>query len=260
MTPEQFALFARIEQDHWWFVARRQIVGRILRVIVPPNQNKTIIDVGCGTGGTIASLAGEYRCCGIDTMPDAIALARQRFPHVRYVLGAFPTGLEGYLETASAITCMDVIEHVEDDVGFVKMLVDATPPGSHLLLTVPADMSLWSQHDVTNSHYRRYDREMFARVWAGLPVTVRLMSHFNSRLYPVVKAARWLSNRRRVSHGADGTDFKLSSPPVNRALTKIFLGESKKLIKSLDRPDDPPYTRGVSLIALLRKAKPAGVK
>jgi SAM-dependent methyltransferase len=254
MTPEQFALFARIEQDHWWFVARRQIIGRILRLVVPPNENKTIIDVGCGTGGNIASLAGEYRCCGIDTTPDAIALARERFANVPFVLGAFPAGLEGFLDVASAITCMDVIEHVQDDVGFAKRLIDAAPPGSHLLLTVPADMTLWSQHDVTNDHYRRYDREGFAKVWAGLPVTVRLMSYFNSRLYPMVKAARWVANRRKTSHGADGTDFKMSSPPVNRLLMKIFRGESSKLEKSLDAPESPPYRRGVSLIALLRKS------
>jgi SAM-dependent methyltransferase len=256
MTPEQFALFARIEQDHWWFVARRQIVARILRKVVPPNQNKTIIDVGCGTGGNIASLAGEYRCVGIDTTPDAIELARKRFGdvhNVHYVLGAFPAGLEGYLQTASAITCMDVIEHVEDDLGFVKMLVDAAPAGSHLLLTVPADMSLWSQHDVTNGHHRRYDRDTFAKVWSGLPVTVRLLSYFNSRLYPVVKAMRWRANRRNASHGADGTDFKQSSRPVNWLLKSVFLGESGKLVKLMDS-DREPYRGGVSLIAVLRKS------
>ena len=254
MTPEQFALFARIEQDHWWFVARRRIVGRILGLVVPPGQNKTIIDVGCGTGGNIASLANDYRVCGIDTTPDAIALARQRFASVPFVLGAFPSGLKGYLDVASAITCMDVIEHVEDDIGFVKTLVEAAPPGAHLLLTVPADMTLWSQHDVTNAHYRRYDRPAFVKVWAGLPVTVRMVSYFNSRLYPMVKLARWMANRRKTSHGAAGTDFKMSSPPVNWLLRHVFAGESNRLVNLIDAPGRPAYRRGVSLIALLRKS------
>jgi SAM-dependent methyltransferase len=253
MTPEQFALFARIEQRHWWFAARREIIRSILHRIVAPNQDKTIIDVGCGTGGNIASLAGEYRCCGIDTTPDAIALARARFPGVKFILGPFPTGLEGYLEVAAAITCMDVIEHVKEDAAFVKMLVDAAPPGAHILLTVPADMTLWSQHDVTNDHFLRYDTQTFCRAWEGLPVRVRMLSHFNSRLYPMVKAARWLANRRQGSHGADGTDFNMSIAPVNFALKKIFQGESKKLAGALDRPDQPPYRRGVSMIALLKK-------
>ena len=163
------------------------IVGRILGLVVPPGQNKTIIDVGCGTGGNIASLANDYRVCGIDTTPDAIRWPGSVLRACRSFWAHFRLGLKGYLDVASAITCMDVIEHVEDDIGFVKTLVEAAAPGSHLLLTVPADMTLWSQHDVTNAHYRRYDRPAFVKVWAGLPVTVRMVSYFNSRLYPMVK-------------------------------------------------------------------------
>ena len=37
-------------------------------------------------------------------------------------------------------------------------LLAAAAPGAYFLLTVPADESLWSEHDESFGHYRRYDR------------------------------------------------------------------------------------------------------
>lgn len=54
MQQDQFELHCDIEQRHWWFVARRQILGSVVRQLVPadhrPDRQATIIDVGCGTG------------------------------------------------------------------------------------------------------------------------------------------------------------------------------------------------------------------
>jgi len=253
MTPEQFSLFAEIEERHWWFVARRAIIRSIIEWIAPPGEMRVIIDVGCGTGANIASLAADYRCAGIDTTEDAIRFARSRFPGVTYVQGEFPNGLDGFLPKVDVLLCMDVIEHIEDDRGFVAKLAERLRPGSHLLLTVPADMTLWSQHDVTNDHFRRYDRQSFERVWAGLPVAPRLISYFNSRLYPLVKSVRLLSKFRRSAYGRDGTDFKMPAPVLNRLLQRVFQGETDTLLKAIDHPTVGTYRHGVSLLALLRR-------
>jgi len=253
MTPEQFVLYSEIEDHHWWFVARREILRTVIRCIQPPNRQATVIDVGCGTGGNIASLAGEYRCIGVDTTEDAIRLARSRFPNVTFVLGEFPNAVAGELPSVSVLMCTDVIEHVEDDRGFVRRLVSAIRPNAHLLLTVPADMSLWSQHDVTNDHFRRYDKASFEGVWAGLPVESRVVTYFNSRLYPLVKAARAYSRWRDGSYGKAGTDFRIPPAPLNRLVRGVFAGERRRIARSIDREGAPGYQRGVSLLALLRR-------
>ena len=91
MHYEQFQLHADIEQRHWWFVGRRRILCRLVAEVLPPIAAKrVIVDVGCGTGGNIAALADRYRCVGIDTSAEAIELARQRFPHVRFIAGRAP--------------------------------------------------------------------------------------------------------------------------------------------------------------------------
>lgn len=254
MTPEQFSLFAEIEEKHWWFVARRSITRRIVQRVAPPGTARVIIDVGCGTGANIASLASDYRCAGIDTTEDAIRFARLRFPEVTFVHDDFPSGLSSLLPAIDILLCMDVIEHIKDDRAFLAKLTENLRPGSHLLLTVPADMALWGQHDVTNDHFRRYDRQSLERTWAGLPVVPRLVSYFNSRLYPLVRSVRLLSMFRRSPYGRDGTDLKMPAPVLNHLLRRIYEGEADRLLRAVDRPEVQTYDHGVSLLALLRRA------
>src|SRR5690606_11962729 len=51
MQLAQFDLHAQIERRHWWFVARRRIIRSLIEAAIPPDQDRLVIDVGCGTGG-----------------------------------------------------------------------------------------------------------------------------------------------------------------------------------------------------------------
>ena len=253
MQAAQFQLHAEIEERHWWFLARRQIVRRLIAEVLPPSPETTIIDVGCGTGANIASLADAYRCVGIDTSADAIRLARGRFPTVKFLQGFAPADLGDEIDQARLVMMMDVLEHVSDDFALFSSLLAATRPGTWFLLTVPADMTLWSEHDESFGHYRRYDLARFRQLWQGLPVTEVLASPFNSRLYPLVKLVRSWNRMRGHSAGAAGTDFDLPSPPVNALLRRTFAAEAGRLTGLLNAERTDTYRRGVSLVALLRR-------
>ncbi len=222
--------------------------------LVPPSPTATIIDVGCGTGANLAALAADYRCVGIDTSAEAIELAQQRFPCTKFLVGRAPEDLGQEMDHARLLLLTDVLEHVPDDFAMLSSLVAAMQPGSVLLLTVPADPKLWNRHDESFGHYRRYDRARLTAVWDGLPVESLLVSYFNRRLYPLVKAVRTVNRWRghdRVA-GAAGTDFKLPPRPLNRLLEEIFAGEAQVLGQTM-RGERRAYSRGVSLMAVLRR-------
>lgn len=252
MTPEQFELFARIEQEHWWFVARRRIMRELIAAAGPAPEGAVAVDIGCGTGGNIAALADRFRCVGIDASEDAIRYARAQHPSVEFVRTMDPAVVAAHLSRASVVTCMDVVEHVEADRDFVAQLVGACRPGTQMLFTVPAGMELWSEHDVTNHHFRRYTVDGFASLWERLPVRVRLLSAFNARLYPLVRAARQLSRARGSARGEAGTDFSMPARPLNDLFEWIFAGERWALLAAVDR-NSRPYRRGVSVVALLER-------
>jgi len=253
MQTEQFQLHAEIEARHWWFVARRRIVRRLVGGVLPPSRATTIVDVGCGTGANVAALADEYRCVGIDTSDEAIRLARQRFPAVQFLVGHAPGDLGPIASEARLFLLMDVLEHVEDDFALLSELLGALEPGSHLLVTVPADPSLWSEHDESFGHYRRYERGRLARLWADLPVSPLVVSYFNARMYPLVRAVRALNRLRGRASGRAGTDFWMPPGPLNRLLAATFAGEARVLDALLEGRRTQGYRSGASLLALLRR-------
>ncbi len=251
MDSEIFKLLAEIELEHWWFVARRRIVRAVLAAVLPPGA--LVVDVGCGTGANIASLADRYEVAGIDTTQQAIDLARQRFDGVRYICGSAPRDLGDLRERVDAVMLMDVLEHVPDDAAVLRPIVDSLRPGALLLITVPANVKLWSPHDEAFSHFRRYDAQTFRDVWKSMPVREVMVSHFCARLYPLVRLIRWYVSRTGTGWGRAGSDLSVPARPVNRVLQRVFEGESRRLVDLVRGRRSRGFARGVSLIAVLER-------
>ena len=148
---------------------------------------------------------------------------------------------------------MDVLEHVEDDFAMFSELLAAASPGAYFLVTVPADEALWSEHDESFGHYRRYDRRRLERLWEGLPVTPLLASYYNTRMYPLIRLIRARNRRRGHAAGRSGTDFWMPSRPVNRLLEATLAGEARSLVRQLTGRRAGGYSHGASLVALLRR-------
>lgn len=255
MHPKQFDLHAQIEDNHWWFVGRRNILRELIIRLVAPCAGAVVLDLGCGTGGMLGALSSDYRCFGLDSSPDAIALARRRFPDVRFIEGTVPDGLAGVGEPVSMYLLLDVIEHIRDDRSFMRSLVSAMEPGSLLLVTVPADMALWSPHDVGYGHFRRYDASGLRQVWAGEPLGELFVSHFNMLFYPAIRLIRMLNNIAGKPWGKAGTDLSVPPLPVNRLLTRVFSLEAPVLCRLMQQGSGRGLPFGVSLVAVLRRER-----
>ncbi len=166
--------------------------------------------------------------------------------------GYAPDDLLDSIRGASVVTLNDVLEHVRDDFLLFSRIFAELSPGAMCVLTVPADPTLWSGHDVSFGHYRRYVRERLEMIWQDLPVKAHLVSHFNTRLYPLIRAVRTFNNWRGTPGGVAGTDFKIPPAPLNHLLESCFHGESQRLLGAL-RGQRIGYARGASLIAILER-------
>ncbi|MEN8374352.1 MAG: methyltransferase domain-containing protein [Gemmatimonadota bacterium] len=251
MGPELFRLHARIEGRHWWFAGRRRVL-RALGDAVLPDGGGVVVDIGCGTGANIAAFAAANDAVGVDPSADGVRLARERFPTARFVEGTVPGAGDDEVRRADLVLLTDVIEHVRDDFLLTSSVLALMAPGSHLLLTVPAHPDLWSVHDVTFGHYRRYTADRLRLVWRDLHVTERLLSPYNSRLFPLIRLVRRAGARLGRTTGREGTDLRMPPAPANAALASIFGGEARALLAAL-REGGPAYRDGLSLIALLRR-------
>ena len=61
-----------------------------------------------------------------------------------------------YPNSIPAIGIFDVLEHIEDDVEFLKKIQKSLVTGGKLYITVPAYNWLWSDEDNKAGHFRRY--------------------------------------------------------------------------------------------------------
>ena len=241
MESSEFRLHALVEDEHWWFRARREIILDRLRRLVPPGQGKTVVEIGCGTGGNLRFLSAGYRVMGVDMSPDAVEYARERVDGEIF-LGDFREMLADRWQEIDAVLLPDLLEHVPDDRSFLADIVARLRPGGVVLITVPGHPFLWSRHDKILGHLRRYTADEFRRLWKGLGMDEAFVSPFNCLLFPLIALLRM------VRTGPDSTesDLKLPSPPVNRLLYGVFAAE--KMLLHL-----APLPFGVSYLAVLRK-------
>jgi SAM-dependent methyltransferase len=232
-----------VDEHHWWYRGRRRIIRAELdRLPLPPNPR--VLDAGCGSGRTLQELVEYGRVSGIELSEEAAELARGR------ALGEVEVGRLEELpwadETFDLITCLDVIEHVPDDVVALAELRRVVAPGGWLLVTVPAYQALWSQHDEANHHYRRYSRAALRGAAVSAGWELRRMSSFNSLLLAPAAAVRLARRRVRSSNG-DANDLALGPEWLNDVLERPLALEASWLGRGRTLP------MGLSLLAVLQR-------
>lgn len=241
MERAVFDRMVELDQDHWWFVARRRILKRLIERIVRPPQKARILEVGCGTGHNLAMLKsfGSLEASELDRC--ARAVASKRLP--RKVKEAKLPDLSMFERNGyDLIALLDVLEHVGDDLGSLRAIHRRLKPGGALLMTVPANPWMWSAHDAAHHHFRRYTKKQLEELFLRSGLEIQLLSYFNTLLFPLVAAARIVSKITRRG----SADDKLPGATVNAALNKIFGLEAGLLGRA-------PMPFGVSLVAIVRR-------
>lgn len=211
-----------VEEHHWWYRGRRRIVADMVRSLPLPNSPR-ILDAGCGSGRNLVELARFGHVVGLEPSSHAAELARGRGlgDVVEGGIGEmpFPPG------SFDLVTCLDVLEHVEDDSGALRELRRVTAPEGLLILTVPAYPGLWGSHDELNRHCRRYRRtELLSRA-ATAGWIARRSTHFNALLLPAVAAWR-LSERLRPSGVAATSELTQTAQSFNWLLEQPMRAEA----------------------------------
>lgn len=241
MEERLFHQMAELEEIHWWFRGRRAILDHLLsRLPLPPDAD--ILEAGCGTGGNLAMLSryGAVHAMELDETSLRYAQARG-IGTVRP--GSLPDQVPFGDRRFDLIAVLDVLEHVERDGDAVASLCARLKEGGWLLVTVPAFQFLYGAHDLSHRHFRRYRRGGMEALLAGNGLEIRLLSYFNTFLFPVVAAARLA--QKLVRFGGD--DLGRSRPgAVNEGLALLF-GLERHLLSLGSLPF------GVSLVALCRK-------
>jgi SAM-dependent methyltransferase len=229
---------AELDDRHWWYRARREVLAELIRREVRPSKNSRILELGCGTGHNLAMLSGFGHVDGLELDEDARALSEKRLG--RKVMSAPLPELAGVAKRHyDLIGAFDVIEHIADDQAALKSIAGKLKPNGKFVMTVPAHQWMWSAHDVINHHKRRYSKRSLKTLIDASPMRLEKVGYFNSLLFPLAVAQRAASKVR----GDENADVTLPPAPFNAALEKVFAAE-RYLVGRL------PLPPGLSLFAV----------
>lgn len=203
--PHFFQTLEEVEESHFWFVARREVILDALRRAVPDLGRRRLFDIGCGSGGVLRYLRSRGVAVGgaCDAYLESLEIVRRRLP-VPLVLvdeGRLPPLGPGH----DLLAMFDVLEHVDDDRGMLHFLHWALAPGGVVALTVPAHPALFGKRDELAHHRRRYRRGELREKLEEAGFRVRVLSHFMAPLVPPLLAMQALSRLRPRSGRRRGT-------------------------------------------------------
>lgn len=232
---------AAAEQASWWFRGRRRVLDAVVgRLGLAPDSR--LCDLGCGTGGNLAMLAGYGQVTGVERDPAAAQMARDATGLDVREGSAEATGLDS--DSFDIVCLLDVLEHLPDEAPALAEITRILRPGGLLLLTVPAFPMLWSGHDVALHHCRRYRRTGLARVLLNAGFELEWLSYYNAALFPPVAAVR--VGRRLLGGGTAKADLGATTEgPAARLLEAVFAAERHVVGRV-------PLPVGVSLIGVAR--------
>jgi Methyltransferase domain len=224
--------------SHWYYVSK----GRALCSLIAGMHVAEILDVGAGSGVFARQmLAKGISARAVCVDPNYVEDWDEQY------LGKpiqFRRALE--LVTQHLILMIDVLEHVDDDLGLIRSYTDEAMPGTLLLISVPAFEFLWSGHDIFLDHKRRYTLAQVESLVRQAGLEVVRGRYFFASVLPLAALMRLYDRLRVAGGGTPKSSLTQHSRFVNDWLTRVHHLEQVALFQ-INR------VAGLSVFCLARK-------
>jgi len=155
-----------------------------------------IAELGSGRGNLSKLLKEGANVLVTDNREEYLKELRRRWghlPNIRVSRLDLTDGKDyGVLKDfkVDTVVCLNVLEHIEDDVSVLRRLYDAVPPGCKVVFLVPFDPKLYSRFDKEIGHFRRYSKAELEEKMRKAGLQVERQFYFNK----VGVIAWWVSN------------------------------------------------------------------
>jgi ubiquinone/menaquinone biosynthesis C-methylase UbiE len=160
-----------------------------------PDIGRRVLEVGSGIG-TMSRQLVEAAELVVGIEPNLNCLSRLQDAmrgHPRFSLHACHLEECDQEELASqrfdTVFCVNVLEHIQDDVAALRTFKQVIVPGGKVLIFVPAVQAAYGPLDAELGHYRRYSKPGLARVFHEAGLTLTTLRYTNP-----IGLAGWMFN------------------------------------------------------------------
>ena len=155
--------------------------------IIEPYLSGVVLDIGSGLGD-IASLfvgSGVERVILSDCDESLVEKLRQRpFSLREYHVVALDISQDEVItqfkgDKVDTITCINVLEHIDDDISALRRIRDMLKPGGRVVILVPALPCLYGALDACHGHRRRYTRKTLKTIMRSVGFHIEAWRYMN---------------------------------------------------------------------------------
>jgi len=201
---------------------------------------RRVVEVGCGVGNFTATLLNREAVIAVDNDPDCLARLRERFPNAPNLhIEHGDAGDDAFRDLAryrpDSCVCLNVLEHIEDDVKALRNMAAVIVPGGVVVLLLPAFPALYGPIDANLGHYRRYSKRDLTALAASAGLRLRRARYMNTAGF-----FGWWINARILRRHTQST-----------GQIEIFDRFLVPLMSRLEAAVPPPF--GQSIFAVMEK-------
>jgi SAM-dependent methyltransferase len=200
--------------------------------LIEPHCGPSVLEVGAGLGEFAAQLTGLDRHVVTDVDPHAVAAMAARFadrPEVEARVLNLAGGPIDIGTPVSTVVAINVLEHIDDDIGALEALANITEPDGRIVLWVPAYMQLYGDFDRAVGHVRRYTPATMTSAIRSAGLRPTLVKPVN-----LLGAVAWWLTVRRGGIGAP-----------NPALVRTYDRFVVPVTRAVERRVTPPFGQTV---------------
>ena len=203
---------------------------------------KRVIEIGAGIGNFTSKFLDKELVIAVDNYRPCIDYIKKRFANNNNIVP-----LEESIDSHSilnlsryspdTIVCINVLEHVEDDVAALENMFSMLTEGGKLILLVPAFQFMYGTVDRLVGHYRRYSKREVETKLATAGFYVKSIFYMNC-----IATFGWFLNNRILKKQEESLSqvifYDKFIIPWLRKIEQIFI---------------PPF--GLSLVVVGEKSK-----
>ena len=241
MKESRYFYESLIEKDFWWFKVRRFFFSREIKKLI--NKNHEILDIGSSSGTNLRMLEemGHTNYTGLDFSDIAINACKKK--GFKKIIKGDVCKLPFKSNSMDFIIASDIVEHIENDKLAVSEIFRVLKKNSFAIITVPAFNFLWSKHDDSSMHKRRYTKKTLSNLIKETNFKIEKIFYFNFLLFLPILLARLFFKLLRLN-------IKNENKINNNFLNKIFISIFKIDVLLAEKVN--PFF-GVSIFSLIKK-------
>jgi 2-polyprenyl-3-methyl-5-hydroxy-6-metoxy-1,4-benzoquinol methylase len=216
------------EKTFWWHRGKFFLVKNFMGMHAPQGLSAEILEIGCGSGETAVYLSNFGEVTGIDVAPESLKMSIQNG-----FLNVITADINTYDISAMSgkfdiVFALDVLEHIQDDLETMRRAFRMLKRGGWFIVNVPAHKFLWSEHDESLHHKRRYHKLEINQKLKDAGFTVVKTSYFvTAAFFPILVIRTWNTFFKKSAYPK--TSYMRLPKPLNDFATFVMKLEANIL-------------------------------